>query len=522
MIESTRSFLEDRGLIQWCRSLFLVYVFLIVLFYLFFSTGLHSDEYTEILRFKKMDAPTFFSLDPKVKGIYIFGLPAFYILWWVYAIAGDGYQLIYDTLKYLCHVASILFVYKFFTDYMEQRKALLAASFFILFPIHDTTTYWYLTVPYVLTPALIMYAHHWIKRDRYILCVLFMFLGSFFHYSSPPYVFGLALILGVERSYKKALIFSAPGFAYVLYYLVIGRMYPFAERRIHEGITVSQYVKNYLLQIGSSIDALIGPSAWLKIYYSIESIGVLSLVLCLSVLVIVWFTMRSSKVTNVNWPLFAGLVSVLLFSYAMFSLTGWYTQTAFNLGNRVTVYGSLLLAYLLVLPVFNKRMFLLQALVFFLPVFGLSDYWKSWNDHQMSVMQNIKSNQELALLEDGDILLITGNIFSRLGPFSHIELFIMPWTVNSIFHEITPSRHVMAITSNVYIKEDRLIDPQFGRSVLVKKLMYLYDSERNVVSVITPIELEGIMEKRPREIWHWVQLLDKQSRIRRFISTIVK
>tara|TARA_Y100000310_G_scaffold226387_1_gene228501 strand:+ start:155 stop:541 length:387 start_codon:yes stop_codon:yes gene_type:complete len=128
----------------------------------------------------------------------------------------------------------------------------------------------------------------------------------------------------------------------------------------------------------------------------------------------------------------------------------------------------------------------------------------------------------LALLEDGDILLITGNIFSRLGPFSHIELFIMPWTVNSIFHEITPSRHVMAITSNVYIKEDRLIDPQFGRSVLVKKLMYLYDSERNVVSVITPIELEGIMEKRPREIWHWVQLLDKQSRIRRFISTIVK
>ena len=497
---------KGRGLEIWqLRSL--GYVLFAVLPYLFFSTGLHGDDYSTILKAKDLDIWSFFNPHPKVKGSHVFGLPSKYVFRWIYGIAGDQLQWLYDVVKYLAHLCIIFFTYKFWNDYMPKQKALLAAGIFVLFPIHDTTTYWYMTLSYVFTPGLIMFAHHLIRKDKYIIGIILTFLGAFFNYSSPPYVFGLALIFAVERSYKKALIFSASGFTYVLYYLVIGWMYPFAERRILDGINVVQFIKNYLLQIGSSIDAMIGPSAWLKIYYGITSIGFFSLVLCLSVLAIVWFTLRSSKATKVYWPLLAGLASVLLLSYAMLSLTGLYTQTAFNLGNRVTVYGSLPLAYLLVLPAFNKRMFVVLALVFFLPVFGMSDYWKSWNEHQKSVINKIGSNQKLALLMEEDVLLVTGNIYSRLGPFSHIELFSMPWTVNSIFFKSTPSRNVMALSNYVRTGGGRLIDPKFGGYVSVKERMYLYDSDRNVVSVITPTDLEGVMEKRPLEIRHWMQLI---------------
>ena len=497
---------KGRGLEIWqLRSL--GYVLFAVLPYLFFSTGLHGDDYSTILKAKDLDIWSFFNPHPKVKGSHVFGLPSKYVFRWIYGIAGDQLQWLYDVVKYLAHLCIIFFTYKFWNDYMPKQKALLAAGIFVLFPIHDTTTYWYMTLSYVFTPGLIMFAHHLIRKDKYIIGIILTFLGAFFNYSSPPYVFGLALIFAVERSYKKALIFSASGFTYVLYYLVIGWMYPFAERRILDGINVVQFIKNYLLQIGSSIDAMIGPSAWLKIYYGITSIGFFSLVLCLSVLAIVWFTLRSSKATKVYWPLLAGLASVLLLSYAMLSLTGLYTQTAFNLGNRVTVYGSLPLAYLLVLPAFNKRMFVVLALVFFLPVFGLSDYWKSWNEHQKSVINKIGSNQKLASLVEEDVLLVTGNIYSRLGPFSHIELFSMPWTVNSIFFKSTPSRNVMALPNYVRTGGERLIDPKFGGYVSVKERMYLYDSDRNVVSVITPTDLEGVMEKRPLEIRHWMQLI---------------
>jgi hypothetical protein len=83
----------------------------------------------------------------------------------------------------------------------------------------------------------------------------------------------------------------------------------------------------------------------------------------------------------------------------------------------------------------------------------------------------------------------------------------MPWTVNSIFFKSTPSRNVMALSNYVRTGGGRLIDPKFGGYVSVKERMYLYDSDRNVVSVITPTDLEGVMEKRLLEIRHWMQLI---------------
>jgi len=46
---------------------------------------------------------------------------------------------------------------------------------------------------------------------------------------------------------------------------------------------------------------------------------------------------------------------LILLSFAMFSVTGRYPQLAFNLGNRVTIYSSLLAAYFIVLVPLPKK-----------------------------------------------------------------------------------------------------------------------------------------------------------------------
>ena len=73
----------------------------------------------------------------------------------------------------------------------------------------------------------------------------------------------------------------------------------------------------------------------------------------------------------------------------MYALTGLYSHSAFNLGNRSTVYGSLLIAFLLVsfLPA-NKKSVIFLLIIFLAPVFGLSDHWKSWNVHQRTIIEN--------------------------------------------------------------------------------------------------------------------------------------
>ena len=108
----------------------------------------------------------------------------------------------------------------------------------------------------------------------------------------------------------------------------------------------------------------------------------------------------------------------MILSFGMYTLTGLYSHSAFNLGNRSTVYGSLFIAFLLVtfLPA-NKKSLVFLLIIFLAPVFGLSDHWKSWNTNQKIVIKNIKNNQYLKEIEHNSTLIVTGNIYSKLGPY---------------------------------------------------------------------------------------------------------
>jgi hypothetical protein len=171
------------------------------------------------------------------------------------------------------------------------------------------------------------------------------------------------------------------------------------------------------------------------------------------------------------------------------------------------VYGSLLIAFLLAafLPA-NRKSVIFLLIIFLVPVFGLSDHWKSWNSHQKIVIENIKNNQLLKEIEIDTTLLVTGNIYSKIGPFSHIEFFSMPWNVNAIFQDSVKAKNIVALTPYVKIEGDYIIDPKFGGKYSLRNKLYVYESENNLVRSISFIDVPDLIKQQPKIIRHWVQL----------------
>ena len=478
---------------------------ILVLLYLLMSTGLHGDDYVVIANIRP-DLHGFLSIE--VARIMIFNVVTYYSFWWPFFLFEYEYQWAYDLIKVLSHIVSFFFVYKFFTDYFFKDRSVLAALLFILYPLHDTTMYWYMTVPYVLIPSTILYAHYLIRNNNIKSGFFASILGAFSYYLSPPYIFGLTTIFLFERKYKKAIIFVTPGVLYIAYYFWIKLNYVGVERRLNADLSILDFLKQLLIQPLSFLESSVGPSYWLKVFYAIEamSVGSIAIVITIS-------TFAFLKVQKISRPpvfsksLLVGFTSVLLLSFTMYALTGLYSHSAFNLGNRSTVYGSLLIAFLLVsfLPA-NKKSVIFLLIIFLAPVFGLSDHWKSWNNRQKNIIENIKNNEELKEIEPNSTLIVTGNIYSKLGPFSHIEFFSMPWSVNAIFEDSVKTKNIVALAPYVVAGSDYILDPKFGAKYSLKKNIYVYDSEKNLVKLISAKEVPDLIKQQPEIVRHWVQL----------------
>jgi hypothetical protein len=175
------------------------------------------------------------------------------------------------------------------------------------------------------------------------------------------------------------------------------------------------------------------------------------------------------------------------------------------LGNRLSVYGSLLIAFLAASIQSNRILLPILAICFVLPTFGLSDHWKAWNASQIQIIDNVQNNQDLKKLTASDTLLVADNMYSKLGPFSHIEFFNMPWNVVTIFKPVVKCKNILPLNSYVYLKGQRLIDDKSFVNIKVNKDLYLYKSGSDQLIKISPEQLPEILANRPREIRHWVQ-----------------
>lgn len=484
------------------KNFLLLLVGLIFPLYLFLGTGLHGDDVTAASQLSHSSFSSFISMHKA--GVMLMMPPAYYCYWWAYAYVGPDMLWVYDLVKWLSCLLSIILIYRFAHDYLPKNRALLAAMLLVFNPAHDTTMYWYMTVTYTITPALIMLSHHFVRHEKYLKGFVVGCLGSFMYYISPPYGIGLAVIFLFEKSYKKASIFILPALLYIIYYFTTSAIQPQAEHRISHSMTMGHLIKNYLLEIPAFFDSLIGPSFWLKVYYSIASIEFLSMALAVLIIVFMIKNARFEK-CKISASLLGGLVAVCLLSFGMFAISDIMGHRAFNLGNRLSVYGSLLIAFLAASIQSNRILLPILAICFVLPTFGLSDHWKSWNASQIQIIDNVRNNHDLKKLTESDTLLVADNMYSKLGPFSHIEFFNMPWNVVTIFKPVVKCKNILPLNSYVYLKDQRLIDDKSLVKIAVKKDLYLYKSGSDQLINISPEQLPEILANRPREIRHWVQ-----------------
>ena len=484
----------------------LFFAIVILLLYLIIGTGIHSDEY-KLLTQPLNGWQNFWELTHTQFPEFIFALPTYYGFFWAYPVFGFEYQLGYDLIKVVAHLISLFCVYKFACDYIPRDRAMIASAFFVFYPMHDTSVYWYMCVPYTLIPSVILYAHSLMRNNNLLWGFLLVVIGAFAGYVSPPYVFGLVPIFLYGRKYSKAILFALPGVLYSVVFFLISKILGGSSSKIDIHLNFFAFLKQLIFQALSFIDAAIGPSFWLKIYYSIGSIGLISALIAIFIISILLIKVSLySERPQYSKPLFVGLASIAILSFAMYSLTSHNPQTDFSLGNRSTIYGSLLIAFLLALLPLNKKTVVFFALIFILPVFGLSDHWKCWNTHQKIIIENIQTNKELKNIEHGSTVLVTANMYSLLGPFSHIDFFVTGRLFNSIFNDWMIDYDIFPLTSDIYLKGNYLMDGKFGGKHALASNIYVYNSTINSVAKISLSSVPQLLAQRPREIRHWVQL----------------
>ena len=476
--------------------------------YLILGTGLHGDDYVEIMKMQDFSNFQFFYPSPYIHEHYILGLPAHYLLFWAYKFIGYENLIIYDLIKVLAHGICIFFIFRFLTNYFETDRALLGSILFILFPLHDATTYWYMALVYIFPAALLSYSCHHLLNNSWLKSFLYGLLGASFFYTSPPFVFGLGMVFVFQRNYKKFLFFISPGILYVCYYFYIKIYFSFAEKRIADSIDLVSFLKNFIAQILSSVESYLGPSFFLKIFYATGSLEFISIIILGVIFTYLLKAKRTlSTVSMYSKSLILSLFCVVFFSFVIFSITGYYNHSPFNLGNRTLIYTSFIASILIISFLPSRKGSLVFLSVFFLlPVFGLSDYWKDWNSNQKLIITSIDQSTALADLPPESLVFVTDNLYHKLGAFDHIEFFSMSWNTRTIFNKYSSQgSQFIGLTSYLRITDNKIIDQKFSESYQLKENLFLYESMTDKLIQISPSELSNLMLDKKPAFRHWIQ-----------------
>ncbi len=496
---------------------------LIFIVYLCSGIGLYSDDWAMLSQLKGQSAKEVFLPDMSKIHVLVLAMPSYYIDVLQYYFL-DTKLFFYDFLKIFFIFISYFVVYIFFKQYFEKWQAICISLFFILFFTHDSINYWQITLPTLVVPALAMYAHHLINNNKSIKGFLTSFIGSFMGFSSPPYFLGLSIVFLLKKEYNKFFIFIVPQFIYIIYYFIIVYIFHFTQGRINANLSIESLLKQFLLQLCTAIDTFFGPSMLLKMIYSLSSLSFSSVLIALFAIFMFYrfisLTNKSSHVQSMNVYILCGIVAVVFFSFAMFAVTGFYPQITFNLGNRVTIYGSLLLSFLIVTFLMRTRLFAtIVFAIFIFTTLGISDHWKSWNKTQQSVIHNISVNPELAALDANTTLFVSGSQYSKYGPLSHIEFFSESFVVSSVFKHALGDKYTYktsTLNHRFVYENGQLMDKKYGDKLQISDTVLVYDSEKNRLFRLKADELNAYISSLPPDNRHWLQLLDKDNPLLKF------
>ncbi len=492
------------------RGLFSLYVLMII--YLLYNTGIVGDDFSFINDEYKFS--TFF--DSIKNGNQYLGRPVFkYFFSMFYYFIDINQFFLIDILKTIQIIIIFYMITRFFSIYINASSAMMVAFLFIFFPTHDSTTYWYLEVSLSLGIGLYLYAYYLVSNNRFIFAGISSFLASFVSYGSPPIAFTLFILCLLKKSYKQGLILFLPNVVYAGYFIFVTKFLNQDVQRIPNEINIFPLLKQYILQVGTFIDATIGPSFFLKLYYSILENDLVSIIL--AVIFIVGYVLISrakeeKEKTLIDKNLLIVLTILILTSCGIFAITGGYPQLAFNLGNRTTIYGSLLFSYLLVtlpIPENARKVILFLILV---SMMGISTHWKNLNQHQQRIIENIRMNPDLASYQGIDPIYVTGNQYSKMGPFSNIEFLSENWVVESILKlSVHEKMRAKTLNKRLIWENGILIDKKYKNlRYPIEDYINVYDSENNKLMKISAQNINSYIRSMPHNKRHWIQMIDNE------------
>ncbi|NQY23203.1 MAG: hypothetical protein HRT41_04170 [Campylobacteraceae bacterium] len=491
---------------------------LLLFSYLYISTGSHSDDIIHIVYIKNniydVLANIFTdSLYLKAVPIMIYDFLQFYFF--------DFGSIYFDIIKILTSFFSFFLIYLFMIDYMKSSKAFLFSLIFVLFPIHDATNYWTVGQYLLITLVLVMSSHKLIAKDKIIEGSLLGLVASFSGYSTPPYFFGLSFIFLLNKEYKKFIIFLIPQLIYIVYYFIISNIFSTQVIKGNADFSLLSLSKQYILQVGTFIDSFIGPSFWFKIYYSFIQLSILSIVIGI-ILVLLFYKYYKIEKDKINKELLISISAIVLLAFGIFALTGMYPQIVFNLGNRVTIYGSLLITFLIVMFLMNnKKSATFIFAVFIFSSLGISDHWKNWNKIQLKIIENISKNVDIKNFDTGKQLFVSNNQYSQFGKFSHIEFFAEGMATH-IFKLATKKDYKISTLNRKFTHEENYIfDKKYGTKILIEKIVYVYDSQSNKLLKIKEENIQKYIDSLPIDNRHWLQLLPKDNFIIQIVLKLV-
>lgn len=483
-------------------------VLLCILFFkLFYGSYIFGDDFNEIYKHQSFNLKDFFSQNLTDIGRYIYGLPNYFGLFWTFILFNTQFLIGYAILKAIVHIICFYLVYKFFTLYFERNESMLAAALFIFMPLHDTTQHWFMTLAYILTPALLLFSYYLIEKKNTLGAVFTSIFGSFFFYSSLPFFLGLGSLLIFRKHYKKSLIILLPGFIYIIYYFYAGQFILFTDpsgERIKSDLEIFELIKNIFFQSATMIESSIGISPFLKFYISLSFLDLFDILLGVSLMFCAYKIFQDSTKSNKHFKdLWVLGVSFTIFSILMYSLTGSYWHNAINLANRSLIYPSFLItiALMYVCDSMQKKSLLLSGLC--LINLGLSNHWDEWSESQQRIIHNISQNKDLEALKNNEIVFVSGGMYSKFGDFDNIEFLVAPWIIESIFQR----NDLVIIPLTSYITHDNksIVDLKWGKKYMKSGQIHLYNTETDKLSSLSNDDLSNLIHVTQPPYRHWIQ-----------------
>lgn len=501
---------------KFLRSKYQIFVYVPLIIYLLMNIGLFSDEFTLLLQMQNKSLLEALRLDRDFihspLSQYLFNFFLFFIK--------NGQLMIITILKIFYPLLSIYLISKFFNLFLTEFNSVLVAFFFVFYPIHDSVTYFFLAQQMLFNFAFYCYAFYLASNNRFVLAFIFSFLGSFVFYGSPPIALSLFVLFLLNKDIKKGLIIYIPNLIFIVYFLTVAKIFKLgAASKLPEVFEITAFIKYFILQVLTFIDAMLGPSMWMKAYYSFYQLSFMSWIIGCLIIVLLYLSIGKSFCANQTTPqkiisndkhfkLIISFIIMLLASFGMFAITGKYPQMAFNFGNRTTIYGAFIVSYLIaVIPSAKNKLIIYSLMI--LVILGISDHWKRWAVYQQKVIEEIRNNKSLGHYYDKKIIYVSGNQYSKYGPMSHIEFLSEDWVADSVF-KLALGRNINAKSLNRRhkYKDGYLIDAKYNLRTNLNDYVNIYDSEKGILLKLKAEEVNSYIESLPPDKRHWIQMVN--------------